>query len=776
MLLAIASGFLLALVAPMLNRFVGARTGWLVAILPAGLFVYFLGYIEPISQGTKFAFGAPWLPGIGISFSFFIDGLSLMFALLITGIGTFILIYSGGYLRGHQHLGRFYSFMMMFMASMLGLVLADNLITLFVFWELTSLTSFLLIGFDHQREAARRAAFQALVVTGAGGLAMFAGFILIAQVSGITELSVLLSAGAIIKDNPLYPVIMILVLGGAFTKSAQVPFHFWLPNAMEAPTPVSAYLHSATMVKAGVYLLMRMTPILGDSIMWSAILAGFGAATLLTGTLLALRQDDLKIMLAYTTVASLGLLVMLVGVGTEEAIIGAILYLLAHALFKGGLFMVVGCIDHSTGTRDVNKLGGLGRVMPITAVAAALAALSMSGIVPFTGFVAKEVMYNALADGNVPSLIVAGIAMIGNALMMVVAVVIAIKPFYGARQTTPHAPHEAPVSLWIGPMALALAGLAAGFAINTLGQQLLMPTASAVFGFFVEQQLHLWGGFNAALVMSLVTIGAGIAGYLAYPHVRRACQSLFDAIGWGPDRGFDQFIARIVAASCWLMARVQSGSMSRYMLIIFLTTAAALYWPLVAGGAMPGLPAWPELIFYEWVVLGIAIFGVVAVLYAKTRLIAVVSLGIQGFAVALIFMLFGAPDLSFTQFMIETLSVVILALVLTRLKMDRRDLRTIPERLRDGTLAIIVGAGFGLALLRVTEGTLDLRLSDYFGKFSYTVAQGRNIVNVILVDFRALDTLGEISVVLVAGLSVIALIRMRPAAKPAPSQSGEEGS
>ena len=773
MLLAIASGFLLATVAPMLNRLLGGRAGWVVAILPAGIFFYFLGFVEPISQGAKFAYGTAWLPGIGITFSFFVDGLSLLFSLLISGIGTFILIYSGGYLHGHRHLGRFYSFMLMFMASMLGLVLADNLITLFVFWELTSLTSFLLIGFDHQREAARRAAFQALVVTGAGGLAMFAGFILIAQVSGITELSVLLSAGGIIKESPLYPVIVILVLGGAFTKSAQVPFHFWLPNAMEAPTPVSAYLHSATMVKAGVYLLMRMTPILGDSILWSALLAGFGAATLLTGTLLALRQDDLKIMLAYTTVASLGLLVMLVGVGSAEALLGAILYLFAHALYKGGLFMVIGGIDHSTGTRDVTGLGGLGRVMPVTAAAAALAALSMSGIAPFTGFVAKEVMYGALADGNLPSLIVAAVAMVGNALMMAVAVVIAVKPFLGPLQATPRQPHEAPVSLWIGPVVLALVGLAAGFAINTLGQQILVPTASAVFGFLVEIELHLWGGFNAALLMSLVTIAAGIGVYLVHAHARRYCQILFDTIGWGPDKGFDQFIARVVAMSCWVMARVQSGSMSRYMLIIFLTTAAALYWPLVAGGAMPALPAWPGLLFYEWVVLGIAIIGVAAVLYAKTRLIAVVSLGIQGFAVALIFLLFGAPDLSFTQFMIETLSVVILALVLTRLKMDRRDLRSIPERLRDGTLAVLVGAGFGLALLRVTQGTLDLRLSDYFGKFSYTVAQGRNIVNVILVDFRALDTLGEITVVLVAGLAVIALIRMRPAAKPVPSQSNE---
>ncbi|MHA1525108.1 MAG: hydrogen gas-evolving membrane-bound hydrogenase subunit E, partial [Alphaproteobacteria bacterium] len=591
-----------------------------------------------------------------------------------------------------------------------------------------------------------------------------------------TEMSVLLSAGSVIKDSTFYPVIVILVLGGAFTKSAQVPLHFWLPNAMEAPTPVSAYLHSATMVKAGVYLLMRMNPVLGDTILWSALLSGFGAATLLTGTLLALRQDDLKLILAYTTVASLGLLVMLIGVGTQEALLGAVVYLFAHSLFKGALFMVAGGVDHATGTRNMPSLGGLAKFMPITAVTAGLAALSMSGILPFAGFVAKEVMYADLAAGDWPSYGVAVVAMVGNALMMAAAMAIAIKPFFGAQQDTPRQPHESPVSLWIGPLVLAVAGLAAGFGIGVVGRAILLPTTSAVYGFLVEAQLHLWGGFNAALLMSLVTMGAGIGLFLVYPRVRHYTQILFDGIGWGPDRGFDQFISKLVALAVWMMARIQSGSMSRYMLIIFLTTAAALFWPLIAGGEMPAMPAMPELFFYEWSVLGICVIGVGAVLYAPTRLIAVVSLGIQGFAVALIFMLFGAPDLSFTQFMIETLSVVILALVLTRLKMDRRDLRSTAERLRDGTLALVVGAGFGLALLRVTQGVLDLRLSDFFGEFSATVAHGRNIVNVILVDFRALDTLGEIAVVLVAGLAVTALIRMRGSSGARSPQQNERGS
>ncbi|MEM1289468.1 MAG: proton-conducting transporter membrane subunit, partial [Pseudomonadota bacterium] len=390
--LALAAPFLAAAIASILHRYLGHRAAWVLALAPAYIFLHFLGYFFPgeangealssIAEGGVYLFSAPWVPSLGVGFDFLVDGLSHTFALLISGIGFFIVLYAGGYLKGHEHLGRFFSFMLSFMGAMLGLVLADDIITLFVFWELTSITSFLLIGFNHAAEQSRRSAIQALIVTGGGGLSLLAGLLLMASATGTQSLSEMSTMAPAIKAGALYVPILLLVLGGCFTKSAQVPFHFWLPNAMEAPTPVSAYLHSATMVKAGVYLLMRLNPTLGDTVLWSTILPIFGCLTLLTGAILALRQTDLKLMLAYTTVASLGLLVALTGTSAEAILKGAVLYLCAHALFKAALFMVAGNVDHEAGTRDLTRLGGLRTVMPITSAAALLAALSMGGLPP----------------------------------------------------------------------------------------------------------------------------------------------------------------------------------------------------------------------------------------------------------------------------------------------------------------------------------------------------------------------------------------------------------
>ncbi len=324
-----------AVVAPALTRLLGGNAAWLLALAPLAVFMHFAGFIPEVAAGEIVTGGYIWIPSFNVSFSWLIDGLSLTFALLISGIGTLIVLYSGGYLKGYPDQGRFFSFILMFMGSMQGLVVSDSFLMLFVFWELTSITSFLLIGFDHGREAARRAALQALVVTGGGGLALLAGLLILWNVSGVTQFSLLLSFGDELKQSPFYLAALLLVLGGAFTKSAQFPFHFWLPNAMEAPTPVSAYLHSATMVKAGVYLLMRLNPVLGGTTEWQVLLPLFGVTTLVAGAALAVRQTDLKMMLAYTTMSSLGLLVMLTGIGLPYAIEAAVLYLVAHALFKG---------------------------------------------------------------------------------------------------------------------------------------------------------------------------------------------------------------------------------------------------------------------------------------------------------------------------------------------------------------------------------------------------------------------------------------------------------
>jgi len=775
-LYAVLAPFAAAVVAPFLTRWFKHNAAWPLALVPALIFLHFTGFIEPVSQGESFVASKAWAPSYGVNFSVYVDGLSTLFALLISGIGTFIILYAGGYLKGHPQQGRFFSFLFLFMGSMLGLVLGNNLISLFIFWELTSVTSFLLIGFDHLRAASRRAAIQALVVTGGGGLLLLAGFILIISATGEIEMSVLLGSPDIIKDTGLYLPIFILVLGGAFTKSAQFPFHFWLPNAMEAPTPVSAYLHSATMVKAGVYLLMRMHPLLGDTELWTTVLPLFGGITLLVGTILAVRQTDLKLMLAYTTVASLGLLVMLTGTSHEKALEGAVLYLLAHSLFKGALFMVAGTIDHEAGTRDITKLGGLRKAMPITCIAAALAALSMAGLPPLIGFVAKEVLYYGTSGwleywGGPITLT----AVVGNALMLVIAAAVAIKPFFGPTVETPKHAHEGPVLLFAGPVVLSVLGLGLALIAHTTGNLFVGPTLSSLIGKTTQVDLHLWPTkINAPLILSVVTIGLGIALFTQLDRLRDLIARVLTAIGWGPDKGFDQFVAGIVGFSGWITQRLQNGKMQTYMMLTFIFAALAVLLPGYLTNSFPAMPKLPEYRFYEWGILLIAVLGLIAVLVAKTRLTAIVSLGIQGFAVALIFMMFGAPDLSFTQFMVETLSVVILALVMTRLNLSPSDHRPLSAALGTGLVAAAVGLGLSLTLLAITQQPFDSRLSDFFTEYSRSIAHGRNIVNVILVDFRGIDTLGEIAVVVLAGLCVLALIRVRTRPDKTADDSGHD--
>jgi len=763
--------FLAALAAPALVKRFGHNAAWILAIAPALSFVHFALMLPQVAAGGVVTGGYAWVPSFNLSFSWFIDGLSLTFALLITGIGLLIVLYAGGYMKGHPQQGRFLSFLLLFMGAMLGVVVSDSLLMLFVYWELTSITSFLLIGFDHERAASRRAALQALVVTGGGGLLLLAGLIFIWDMSGMTQLSMLVRSGDILRDSPFYLAALLLVLGGAFTKSAQFPFHFWLPNAMEAPTPVSAYLHSATMVKAGVYLLMRLNPVLGDTAAWQILLPFFGGLTMLTGALLAIRQTDLKLMLAYTTVSSLGLLVMLTGFGSDHAIEAAVLYLVAHSLFKGALFMVAGIIDHETGTRDVTKLGGLRRAMPVTFAAALAAAISMAGLPPFFGFLAKEEIYYALAHGNPRAVLFTGIAILGNGLMFAVAFAVALKPFLGKPVKTPKQAHEGPLLLWLGPALLALKGLTIALFSGIAHFYISTPMASAIAGGARPVEISLIPHIGVPLGLSLLTIALGIVLYTQLSAVRGLIDRTFRALGAGPDRGFDVFIEMLVKMSFHIPRLIQPGRLEFYVTATFAVIAAVLLVPLFLYGELPSMPSWPrDAPIHELTFIAIAVAGLIAVLTASSRLTAIIALGIQGFAVAVIFLLFGAPDLSFTQFMVETLSVVILTLVMTRLRLSPSDHRGLGQKLLDSSIAIACGTGFALYLMRATQVSFDNRLTDFYNSYSKVIAHGANVVNVIIVDFRGTDTLGEIAVVMITGLAILALIRIRPAAVKEPAK------
>ena len=769
--IAIMSGFAMASAAPLLHRFLrrfargGTVAGWLVALLPLALTAYFASYTSAIARGETFVVSYTWASGLGVNLSFYVDGLSLLFALLISGIGALIVIYAGSYLAGHEHLGRFYTYLLMFMASMLGLALAGNIITLYVFWELTSISSYLLIGFEHKKETARRAALQALLVTGAGGLALLGGLVLLGQAAGSFELPALLASGDAIRSHSLYVPILLLVLLGAFTKSAQFPFHFWLPGAMEAPTPVSAYLHSATMVKAGVFLLARFFPVLGGTNEWLYIVTTVGAVTMLVGGILALYQTDLKLILAYSTVSALGTLVALLGLGTTGAITAAIVFLLAHALYKGALFMIAGAVDHETGTRDVERLGGLRRAMPITAGVAVLAAVSLAGFGPVLSFIGKELLLEAVLQVEAFRALLVAVAVLSGALFVAVASIVSIRPFFGAHVATSKEAHEAPRSLWMGPALLALLGVVIGIAPGTVGSGIVAPSVASVLGRIEPVKLGLWHGFNPALALSVVSVVIGFVIYRGWVALRTHTTSLTEKIFvWGPARWYGVILDGVFALAQRQTRLLQNGFLRVYVLIVIASTIGLVGYTFVVGGGLNANFVWTELRFYEAGIAIIILLAAIAAVRSRSRLGAVASLGVVGFGVALIFILYGAPDLALTQFLIETLTVILLVLVFYHLPRfaifsSKR------ARVRDMVIALSAGALMTMLVLVANSVRFAPPISDYFAERSLPDAHGRNIVNVILVDFRGLDTLGEITVLAVAAFGVYALLKLRPQKK-----------
>jgi multicomponent Na+:H+ antiporter subunit A len=732
---------------------------WLLAAWPAFLAIFLANQLLRLPASGAALIEVPWAPSLGLSLAFNLDGLGLLFAILITGIGALIVLYASRYLDGHDQAGRFYASLFAFMGAMLGVALSDNILTLFVFWELTGFTSFLLIGFEHGRPAARAAAIQALIVTGAGGLALLAAGVLLIDATGTTSLSAMTAGRASLVLHPFYAAIAALLLLAAFTKSAQVPFHFWLPNAMEAPTPVSAYLHSATMVKAGVYLVARMTPIVGSTPLWTAAVTVAGATTMVVGGYRAVQETDLKRILAYSTVSALGVLMMLLGVGSREAIVAALVYLVAHAGYKGALFLVAGAVDHEAGTRDISVLGGLRRTMPITAVAGGAAAISMAGVPLALGFVGKDAAYDALLHDEVWFPWLAVLLVIASILLGVAGLLAGVGPFRGAAAVARDT-HEPAWPLWLPPLLLAAIGLAAGVAPFVLDQP-LSNAASAIAGTPVDVGLRVWHGITPALLLSGLTLAAVAFGFVMHGSLRTRT--------WKPRYGTEDLYAALLrtldAVSHVVAPALHSASLRTYVMVI---VSASI---VIGGTALlsePALaPAVPHtaLRAHDVLIVFVIIGGAIAATFARSTMSAVLSLGAVGYGVATMFLSFGAPDLAMTQFSVETLTVLIYVLVFRHFG-GLGPLSPTVVRVRDALIAGGIGTFIGALVLSVATTPTAPRLRQYFAEFGPTLGHGRNIVNVILVDFRAFDTLGEITVLATAAIGVRGLLRFASTRRP----------
>jgi multicomponent Na+:H+ antiporter subunit A len=729
-----------------------ARWSSLLAIWPAALALYFGYLLLSVSATQPIEVSLPWAESLALTLSFLADGLSLVFAILITGIGSLIVVFSSRYFDGDPRSGKFQATLFAFMGSMLGVVLSNNLLVLFVFWELTGFTSFLLIGFDSEKAAARASAIQAFVVTGTGGMGLLAAAVLIQQTTGTVHLCSLLSGRAMLHNLPEYPFIAVLLLFAAFTKSAQAPFHFWLPNAMTAPTPVSAYLHSATMVKAGLYLVARMTPLLAGTLLWTGIVTAVGAITMTLGAWRAVAETDLKRVLAYSTISALGVIMLLLGLGTTGAVTAALVYLIAHACYKGALFLIAGTLEHETGTRDITDLGGLRRSVPATALAGALAACSMAGIPFFLGFTAKELLYDSLLGADAWKIAVLAAAVGASALLGAAGLTAGVSPFVGLPGKA-EVTHAVPLALASPPLILATLGLAAGLwpgSINLpvdLAAKAVLHAASGV-------HLELWHGFTPVLALSLVTLVLAGALYYGRDAVRRSI--------WPRSLGFEKLYTWTLHVLDTTSARslhaLQGASLRAYVLAL-IVTAGTLIAAVQLSGELPGWPGTGDVQPHEAAAALMTIAGALSAARAKSTMTAVLSLGVSGYGMALTFLFFGAPDLAMTQFSVETLTAVIFVLVFYHFR-GFGELSPMGVRVRDTIVSVLFGASIAAVLFFIGAFVTPAKLAGYFAQQGFPLAHGRNIVNVILVDFRALDTLGEITVLATAALGVRAVLRL----------------
>jgi multicomponent Na+:H+ antiporter subunit A len=742
----------------------GARpVGLAFALLPLTLFVGLCGLWPQIVQGGVFTVAWPWMPDLGMELRFRLDGLSLLFGLIVTGSGVLVSLFSSSYMAAKPLTGRYFVFLHLFMLSMLGLVMADNLLLLFIFWEMTTLSSYLLIGFDHESAATRDNAKQAILVTGAGGLALLVGILLLGTAGGSMTLSDWATSDDTIRRHPLYLPIFGLFLLGAMTKSAQFPFHFWLPNAMSAPTPISAFLHAATMVKAGIYLLMRAHPLLGGTTVWMGSLVVIGGVTAIWGAVRSLGPCDLKRMLAFTTIMALGTLTMFLGGNNAASLTAATTFLLVHALYKAALFLAVGSLDHETGTRRRDRLGGLWRAMPVTALAVAFATMSMAGFPLFFGYVGKKIMYMGALTEEVLPLFATSITLFSNALMTAVAGMLVLGPFTGKRPPSLTTVHDPPWPMRCGPTIMGGLCLLFGLIPDWVSANLIQPAVNAFFSGQAPVRPALFHGFNMPLLLSVTTLSLGGLIYCWRDSINAVLSAVSRRFPISAQGGYEAGLNLFLKSAHATTDRLQNGSLHRYLLItitVFTVTTAVFWLQNSTGGGASLRP--PDLPLSQWLLVGIMSAAIVTVVVTRSRVLAVSALGIVGGGAALVFLVYGAPDLALTQLLVENLTLIIVSIVLLRLPPLDKTVRPVSGmRWVDGLAAL--GAGILVAALSMatTGGDIDRQLTAFFEQNSVIAAHGRNIVNVILVDFRSLDTLGEITVVATAGLSGFALIARR---------------
>jgi len=761
MLIAVLAGLFVSILCIPFGKFLTKRAPAWFSLLPIGLFAYFFSYLPAIRVGSTVDFHYNWVPSLGIDLAFHVDGLALLFSLLITGIGSLVFLYASSYLKGHRYLDRFYAYLSMFMAAMLGLVTADNVLLLFIFWELTSISSFFLIGFNNDDAGSRKSALVALGITGGGGFLLMGGLVLMGHVSGSYSIQEMLGSASYLKNHSWYGLILLLVFAGAFTKSAQFPFHFWLPGAMKAPTPISAYLHSATMVKAGVYLLARLSPILGGTTYWTYTLVIVGGVTMLYAALHSIFRIDLKGILAYSTVAALGILVFLIGIGTPESFLAASVFILVHALYKASLFLSTGVIDHETGTRDITRLSGLRIVMPPLAVGGLLAALSSAGLPLTFGFIGKDLIYEATlhADDVWPTLLT-GTAVLTNIFLLYAGLLAGVKPFAGKLPQHFRNVHLPDGFLWIPPLLLGGLGVLLGCFPTLADAALLKPAAESMAQNTINAPLKIWHGFNVILLLSGITLGFGALLYWTRKPSERSTLVLQRLNRISPEHLFQKLGSLLLKLSAWYTATLHNGYLRAYLIRIVLFAILLLAFRLFTGEITVDLSSLSPINAYEIAVGVILTGGLYLSVTTTSRLTAVVATSVVGYCICLLFVFYSAPDLAMTQFTIDTLTVVLFVLVLFRLP-PFLNFANNSVKIRDAVIAVAFGGIISLIGLMVLSQPLRTEVSNFYGDNAYVLAKGKNVVNVILVDFRGIDTMFEIVVLSIAAVGVYSLLKLR---------------